>query len=145
MVINESISISQTPETIWNFWIDVTNDVQWRDGITKAKWTSPPPYGIGSTGEHYHKDLGATNWEITSFEDGRCFEFIHTEGKLKGSIAVFQVEPENRGSRVTVNLKITVPFFIRFMMLFVGNIMSKGIQADLQMLKELMEKQVTNA
>jgi hypothetical protein len=105
MVINESISISQTPVTIWNFWIDDANDDEWRDGITKAKWTSPPPYGIGSTGEHYQKNSGAVNREIISFEDGRSFEFIRTEGKLKGSIAVFQVKPENRGSRVTVNLK----------------------------------------
>jgi uncharacterized membrane protein len=30
-------------------------------------------------------------------------------------------------------------------MLFMGDMMSKGIQADLQKLKELMEKQDTNA
>jgi hypothetical protein len=31
--------------------MDVANDVQWRNGIIKAEWTSQPPYGIGSTGE----------------------------------------------------------------------------------------------
>jgi hypothetical protein len=26
MLINETIFISQNPETIWNFWLDVAND-----------------------------------------------------------------------------------------------------------------------
>ena len=145
MVINESISISQTPESIWSFWIDVTNDVQWRNGITKAEWTSKPPFGIGSTGEHTHKDMGVMNWEITRFEDGRSFEFIHTAGGLKGSIAIFQVEPENNGSRVNVQMRMSGPFIMRFMMFFMGNTMRKGVRGDLQKLKELMEKWDANA
>ena len=125
--------------------MDVTNDVQWRNGITKAEWTSRPPYGLGSTGEHTHKDMGAMNWEITRIEDGSSFEFIHTAGGLKGSIAIFQVEPENKGSRVNVQMRMSGPFIMRFMMFFMGSMMRKGVRGDLQKLKELMEKQDTNA
>lgn len=139
MVINESISISQNPETIWNFWIVVTKDVQWRDGIIKAEWTSQPPYGIGSTGVHYHKDLGAMNWEVIRFEDGRYFEFIHREGKLKDSIASFHVEAGKSGSQVSVHAKIMAPFYMRIILLFMRGMMIKGMQADLKKLKELME------
>jgi len=145
MVINESISISRNPETIWSYWMDVTNDVQWRNNITKAEWTSQPPYGIGSTGEHTHKDMGAMNWEITRLEDGSSFEFIHTAGGLEGSIAIFQVEPENNGSRVNVQMRMSGPFIMRFMMFFMRSMMRKGVRGDLQKLKELMEKQDTNA
>jgi len=145
MIINESISISQNPESIWNFWIDVTNDVQWRDGMTQAEWTSPPPYGIGSTGKHTHKDVGVMDWEITKLEDGSSFEFIHTVGALKGSIAIFQVEPETNGSRVNVQMRMSGPLFMRFMMFFMGGKMRKGVRGDLQKLKELMEALNTNA
>ena len=140
MLINETISISRNPESIWSYWIDVTNDVQWRNGITKAEWTSKPPFGIGSTGEHIHKNMGAVNWEITRFEDGSSFEFVHTAGGLKGSIAIFQVEPENNGSRVNVQMRMSGPVIIRFMMFFMGSTMRKGVRGDLQKLKELMEK-----
>ena len=140
MVINESILISRNLESIWSYWMDVTNDVQWRNGITKAEWTSQPPYGIGSTGEHIHKDMGAINWEISRFEDGSSFEFIHTAGGLKGSIAIFQVEPENNGSRVNIQMRMSGPFIMRFMMFFMGSTMRKGVRGDLQKLKELMEK-----
>ena len=141
MIINESISISQTPETIWHFWIDVANDVQWRDGIIAAEWTSPPPHETGSTGKHIHKDAGAFDWEVTRFEDGSSFEFIHTAGPLKGSIAFFQVEAETRGSRVNVQMRISGPLIMRLMMVFMGRTMRKGVRGDLQKLKELMEKQ----
>jgi len=125
--------------------MDVSNDVHWRDGMTKAEWTSQPPYGLGSTGEHTHKEMGIMNWEITGFEDGSSFEFIHTAGGLKGSIATFQVEPENKGSRVIVQMRMSGPFIMRFMMFFMGSMMRKGVWSDLQKLKELMEKQDINA
>lgn len=73
MVINESISIAKKPDSIWEYWMDVSNDIHWRNGITKAVWTSQPPYGIGSTGEHTHKDMGVMNWEVTWFDDGSIY------------------------------------------------------------------------
>ena len=145
MVINEAISIARKPESIWQYWMNVSNDIHWRNGITKAVWTSEPPYGIGSTGEHTHKDMGVMNWEVTSFNDGSSFEFIHTAGGLKGSIAIFNVESENNGSRVNVQMRISGPLIMRIMMHFMAGIMRKGVRGDLYKLKELMEKQDSDA
>lgn len=145
MVINESISISRKPELIWDYWMDVSNDIHWRSGITKAMWTSQPPYGIGSTGEHTHKDMGVLSWEVTAINDGSSFEFVHTAGGLKGSVAIFNVEPEKNGSRVNVQMRVSGPFIIRFMMLFMAGFMRKGVRGDLEKLKELMEKEGTDA
>lgn len=121
--------------------MDVSNDVYWRNGITRARWTSPPPYGLGSTGEHIHENMGTLNWEVTSFADGSSFEFIHTAGGLKGSLAFFKVEAENKSCRLQVQMKITGPILMRFMLIFMSKMMRKGVRGDLQMLKELMEKQ----
>lgn len=137
--INESISISQSPKKIWNFWMLVTTDVQWRDGITKAEWTSLPPYGIGSTGIHYNKDIGAMPWTITRWEDGRLTEWVHRESRIKGSIASYHVEPENGGSRVTLHAKMVGPLIMRIMMVFMGGMMKRGVKADLQKLKAVVE------
>jgi len=85
------------------------------------------------------------NWEVTSFNDGSSFEFIHTAGGLKGSIAIFNVESENNGSRVNVQMRMSGPIIMRIMMLFMAGIMRKGVREDLHKLKELMEKQDTDA
>jgi len=140
MLINETILISQSPESIYSYWMDVSNDVQWRTGITKAEWTSKPPYGIGSTGEHIHKDIGVLKWEVSRFEDGHSFEFIHTAGGLKGSIAFFHVEPEKNGSRVNVQMRMSGPLIMRIMILLTASTMRKGVRGDLQKLKDLLEK-----
>ncbi len=145
MLINESISILRKPESIWDYWMDVTNDVYWRSGITKAVWTSQPPYGIGSTGEHTHKDMGVMNWVVTSFHYGSSFEFIHSAGGLKGSVAFFNVESENNGSRVNVQMRMLGPFIMRVIMLFMAGKMRKGVRGDLNKLKELLERQNTDA
>ena len=123
--------------------MDVSNDVHWRNGMTKAEWTSRPPYGLGSTGEHTHKDMGVMKWKITRIEGGSSFEFIHTAGGLKDSIATFRVEPENNGSRVIVQMRMSGPFIMRLMIFFMGSTMRKGVRGDLQKPKELMEKQDT--
>ena len=140
MEINESISISQSPEKVWNFWMLVTTDTQWRDGITEAEWTSQPPYGKGSTGIHYHKDLGAMPWTIIGWEDGRHTEWVHRESKIRGSIASYHVEPETGGCHVSIYAKMVGPLFMRIMMIFMGGKMKKGVKADLQKLKAIMEK-----
>lgn len=144
MLINESLLIAKKPESIWSYLMDVNNDVQWRNGIIKAQWISEPPYGLGSTGKHTHKDMGALIWEVTRFEDGNSFEFIHTEGGLKGSRAFFQVEPENNGSRLNVQMSISGPLIMRLMMLFMGSMMRKGVRGDIQKLKEILEAQQKN-
>ncbi len=85
------------------------------------------------------------SWEVTSFHDGSSFEFIHTAGGLKGSIAFFNVESENNGSRVNVQMRVSGPIIMRVMMLFMASIMRKGVRGDLHILKELMENQNTDA
>ena len=41
MKFSESITISQSPAKIWSYWLQVSTDVQWREGFTKAELTLP--------------------------------------------------------------------------------------------------------
>ena len=136
MEINESISISQSPEKIWNYLLLVTTDVEWRIDYSKTEWTSKPPYGLGSTGIHYHKKMGAIPWTIIKWEDGSHMEWVIGESKFTDSIGSYHVEPENGGSRVTVHSKMVLPFIMRIIMAFLGR---KVVKADLLRLKAIME------
>lgn len=145
MLISESLFISIKPELVWDYWMDVTNDVHWRNGIIKAIWTSDPPYGIGSTGEHTDKKMGVLYWEVTKFEDGKHFEFTHTFGGLIGSVGFFQVEPDKDGSLIKVKMSISGPFIMRLMLLFMGSMIRKNVRGDIEKLRELLEEQDTDA
>lgn len=87
--------------------------------------------------------MGAMDWEITRFEDGLSFEFIHKADALKGSIADFKVEPESNHSRVNVQMRMQGPVFMRFMMFFMERMMREGVRSDLQKLKDILENQDT--
>ena len=140
MIISESISISASHEKIWDFWLPVTTDARWRNGITKAEMTSEPPSGVGSTGVHYHKDLGPMPWTIIKWEEGKHMEWIFGECRLKGFLGSYHVEPENDGSRVTMEqTKTDLSFFMRIMMFLTRGIVRKSMKGDLQKLKEIME------
>ena len=141
MEISESISIAQSPELIWKFWMPVSTDVQWRSGITKAELTSPPPYGVGTTGIHYHKDLGPMPWTSIKWEEGRHMEWVCEDSLMKGAIGFYHVEPENDGSRVTMQSTMAPPFFMRIIMVFMAGVIRKSMKGDLQKLKSIMEKQ----
>ena len=142
MEFKASISISQRPEKIWDFWLPVTTDVKWRGGINKAELTSKPPFGVGSTGIHYHDKLGPMPWTITKWEEGRHMEWVFGECKIKGFYGFYHVEPENEMSRVTMQQTTPVlPFFMRIIMLFTGPIIKNSMKGDLKRLKAIMEQQ----
>ncbi len=125
MKIKESISISQSPQKIWDFWLLVSTDILWREGFTKAEWTSQAPHGLGLTWVHYHEKLGPYPWTILKWEEGHYFEFIHNkESKLKGSIASYIVEP----------------FIMRIIAPLMRGMMVKGLKKNLINLMEIMEK-----
>ena len=143
MEISKSITISRSSEDIWNFLKLVSTDAQWRNGITKAELTSQPPYGVGSTGIHYHKDLGPMPWTIIKWEDGRHMEWIFGTCRLKGFLGFYHVEPENDGSRVSMQqTKTAPPFFMRIIMVFSRGIIKKSMKGDLQRLKTIMEESI---
>ena len=137
MEIKQSVSISQSPETIWNFLLLVSTDIQWRTDYSKTEWTSQAPYGIGSTGIHHHKKMGAFPWTIIKWEEGRHMEWLIGESLFKDSIGSYHVEPENNGSRVTVHSNMVLPIFMRIIMAILGR---KVVKADLKRLKAIMEK-----
>ena len=141
MKAKESISIRRSPEEIWRFWLPVSTDAQWRGGITSAEWTTPPPHGVGSTGVHHAKGLGAIPWRITAWEDGRTFQFVHTGGPMRGTMASYRVEPEAGGSRVTLQADFRGPLLMRILLPFLRRMLAKGLGADLRTLKKVMEEQ----
>lgn len=138
MEIKLSISISQSPENIWNYLLQVSTDIEWRTDYSKTEWTTQPPYGIGSKGIHHHKKMGAIPWTIIKWEEGRHMEWIMGESMFKDSIGSYHVEPEKNGSCVTVHSKMVLPIFMRIIMAILGK---KVIKADLRRLKTIMEKQ----
>ncbi|MCG8669586.1 MAG: SRPBCC family protein [Pseudomonadales bacterium] len=81
VVIVHAIEIHATPETIFKSFEDADHWPQWFDGMTKVEWTSPKPFGVGTTRT---VSLGAMKvYEyFTRWEENKRFTFYFTKTNL---------------------------------------------------------------
>ena len=78
-------------------------------------------------------------WTIIKWEEGRHMEWVFEDSMMKGAIGFYHVEPENDGSRVSMQSTMALPFFMRIIMVFMVGKIRKSMKGDLQKLKTIME------
>lgn len=106
--VRSSITINRPIEDVFAVLTNVENTGKWFPGNVKEWWTSPPPYGVGSTRRARVK-MGF----ITTENDAvaAVFEPPHRAG-LKGTSknapfeAMFTFAPVESGTRVDVDIDL---------------------------------------
>jgi hypothetical protein len=88
------VEIKASPEAIFEIFEDAHAWTEWFQGITGVEWTSPKPFGVGTTRT---VDLGAMKvWEhFFIWEQNKRFSFYFTQTKLpfvKALVEDYQLE-----------------------------------------------------
>ena len=131
--------IARTPEDIWNYLYDVSNEPQWRGGVKAAQWISDPPHGIGSTGLHVVEGMGDWPWRMTEWEKPRIMSWVATGGRFEGAHAGYRIAPEDAGSRVTIHMRVKPSALMSVLLFIMKRRMRRQLAADLGRLKAIME------
>ena len=134
-----SIWIARSPEDIWNYFCDASNEVLWRYGVYLAQWISEPPYGIGSIGFHIVAIWGDYPWKVAEWEEQRIMSWDVTDGRFKGARAGYRISPEDAGSRMTIHISANQNVFLRIMILLMKWLFIRQMTGDLERLKAIME------
>ena len=137
--VESSIWIERSPQVIWNYLADVSNEPQWREIMIAARWVSEPPYGVGSTGLNVVKGVGDWPWKVMEWEEPHSVIWVVTGGRFGGSLAGYHVAPENAGSLVTLHAQFKSSTFMRFVMPYIRRRMSRQFAAELANLKAILE------
>jgi len=137
--IDVSIWIACSPEDIWNYLCDVSNEVLWRYGVHLAEWISEPPYGIGSIGFHFVESMGDYPWKVAEWNEVRHISWDVIDGRFKGARAGYRVLPENTGSRVTIYVSANQNLFLKIMTFVMKRFITRQLNGDLERLKAIME------
>lgn len=137
--IESSIWIARSPEDIWHFVSAVSTDTQWRAGVIDAKWTSEPPYGIGSTGLHIIKGIGNWPWTVTELEEPHIMAWVVTGSRFEGSHGAYRIEPEGDGSRFIMDTRLKRSITMRFLGRLLKGTIKRGNATDLENLKAKLE------
>ena len=134
-----TIWIALPPEDIWEYFCDVSNETQWRDGVNSAQWISDPPHGVGSTGLSVIEGLGDWPWKVTEWEEQRIMSWELTGGRFEGGQSGYRVVPKDVGSLVTIHFRMKHSNLMRILMLIMKRRIRRQLAADLEKLKTIME------
>jgi uncharacterized membrane protein len=131
--------ISQPAEKLWDFFSDVSNDAQWRWGVTAAKWTSEPPHKVGSTGVHAIQGQEDWRWTVSESEEPRSMGWDYSSGLFAGGRAGYRLDAEGAGTRVTMQLRLKPGLKQRIFIFFMRRLIVLQLMGDLAKLKAIME------
>jgi hypothetical protein len=137
--IEVSIYIARSPEYIWNYLCDVSNEILWWYGVIFADWISDPPYRVGSLGFHFVKGLGDYPWKVAEWEELRNISWDVLDGRFKNARAGYRILPENPGSRVTIYVSPNQNLFLTIMTFVMKRFFIRQLNGDLERLKATME------
>ncbi len=101
-----SVEIERTPDEVFRFVEDPSNDPIWRSGISDARQTSEGPRGVGTTGEEVYRVAGRDNpssWKITVHDPGQRVEYVSTSGPFEYR-GVWLYAATDSGTRLTVSI-----------------------------------------
>lgn len=107
---SNSVDIPATPEQLFEIFADADAWPRWARVITRVEWTSPPPYGPGTTRE-VHMLGGLVGREVfLDWETGRHMSFRFTECSTRAVTAFaesYDVRPTADGCRLTWTLALS--------------------------------------
>ncbi len=101
-----SVEIDRTPDEVFRFVEDSSNDPIWRRGMSDSRQTSEGPRGVGTTGEEVYRIAGRespSTWTITEYDPGRRVEYVSTSGPFEYR-GVWRYAAKGPGMHLTVSI-----------------------------------------
>jgi uncharacterized protein YndB with AHSA1/START domain len=134
-----TIEISRPPATVFEFLADGTNNRRWRSGVVDINHRSGQGQGAvyeqgvkGPFGRRVPAD-----YEVTEYEPDRRLGFRAIAGPVRPE-GSFELEPSERGTRVTFTLRCTPSGMAKLMTPMVAKTMRSEV-AQLDNLRTVLE------
>jgi len=139
-----SVFINRSPQRIFDFLSNPVNFERWMPVMQSAAWTSSGEPGVGTTGRGIMKMLGremellleVTRWDVPS---RLGFKILNNPFPLEAMEYVYRLEPEDGGTRLTLDGEIELVHFMRFAEGLMGKMYVKSNRNELNTAKQLLE------
>ena len=139
-----SVFINRSPQRIFDFLSNPVNFERWMPLMQSTAWTSSGEPGVGTTGRGIMKMLGremellleVTRWDVP----GRLgFKILNNPFPLEVMEYVYRLEPEDGGTRLTLDGEIEMVRFMRFAEGLMGKMYVKSNRNELNTAKQFLE------
>ena len=139
-----SVSINSSQQDVFDFLSNAANFQRWMPHMQSAMWTSSGEPGVGTTGRGVMKMAGremellleVTRWDAPSLLG---FKILNVPFPLEATEYVYRLEPEDGGTRLTLDGEIKMVRFLRFATGWMGKMYVKSNGHELNTVKQLLE------
>jgi uncharacterized protein YndB with AHSA1/START domain len=139
-----SVSINSSQQGVFDFLSNAANFQRWMPHMQSAVWTSSAEPGVGTTGRGVMKMAGRemelmleiTRWEAPGLLG---FKILNVPFPLEATEYVYRLEPEDGGTRLTLDGEIEMVRFLRFATGWMSTMYVKSNGHELNTVKQLLE------
>lgn len=113
--IETSVIIQRPTDQVFAYVIEPSNMPEWAPGYLEGTLTSEAPVGLGSTSTRATEFGGRRSTSEHVVTEFRAGELIATSTKT-GPLEIreiFELEPADGGTRVTITEEVTAPFLLK--------------------------------
>ena len=136
----KSFWASKSPQEVFDYLSDPTNDAEWRESSVAAEWTSDSPHGVGSTYKSVDKLLGRNIeaiQEITAWDSPNQFGFKGASGPMSFELTM-TFEAQDNGTKATISVEAQSGGLFKMAENLFGKQMEKQFSTDMASLKRVM-------
>ena len=137
----KSFWTSKSPQEVFDYLSDPTNDAEWRESSVAAEWTSDSPHGVGSTYKSVDKLLGRNievTQEITAWDSPNQYGFKGASGPMSFELTM-KFEAQDNGTKATISVEAQSGGLFKMAENLFAKQMEKQVSTDTAGLKRVME------
>ena len=139
-----SVFINSPQQDVFDFLSHAENFQRWIPLMQSAAWTSSGELGVGTTGRGVVKMAGRemellleiTRWDAPGLLG---FKILNVPFPLEATEYVYRLDPEEGGTRLTLDGEIEMVRFLRFAGGWMGRMYVKSNGQELNNAKQLLE------
>ena len=129
--VREEVVVAGTaPDVLWPALADPAAWTQWFVGMKQARYTSPEPYGVGTTRQVSVSSMKADE-VVLAFDVAERFAFRVTQVNLpalRAMVEVITLEPVGDGTRVVYRQAVELEGWAKFM----GSLVRRQLSGSLR-------------
>jgi uncharacterized protein YndB with AHSA1/START domain len=133
VVVRAEVTVAASPAAVWPALADASAWPRWFAGMKAAHYTSPAPYGVGSTRRVRVTPLEADE-TILAFDVGKCFAFRVDSTNLplfSALVEIITLEPVGSATRVVYRQALEPKPWLRLLMPLLRGQMERGLRRGL--------------
>ena len=140
--ISAQVEIDRSPEAIFDFLADMSNNPTWQKGMQECRWTSEPPLRLGSTYDQVARFLGkeiVSSFVVTEFEPGHRIRIQTTSGTMPIDVTREVIAVADGRSSVSAIVRGDPTGVFRLATPLMRMMVQRSVTRDYRRLKEVLE------